>query len=301
LLESKSELFEGDDFHVIFSPERVLTGRVFQDLRRYPKLVGATNSKGFKLGKTFYDSVIQFDERSDLKFQNGVWDLGSLEAAEFAKLAETTYRDVNIALANQFAQFADTVGADIGRVIEACNSQPFSNIHKPGISVGGHCIPVYPRLYLHNDKDAHLVETARLKNLEMPGWVADKVNDAVRPLAEKKILILGATYRGGVKETAYSGVFALRDSLKQYCANVFVSDPMLTAEELTTRGLRTDFTNDQIDVIILHTDHEEYKNLTSDHFPNCFWIFDGRGTLNPSQFPNSVYWSIMGRDFDNIH
>ena len=68
-----------------------------------------------------------------------------------AKLAETTYRDVNIGLANQFAKFADKAGIDVYAVIEACNSQPYSHIHQPGIAVGGHCIPVYPRLYLHND------------------------------------------------------------------------------------------------------------------------------------------------------
>ncbi len=78
-----------------------------------------------------------------------------------AKLAETTYRDVNIGLANQFARYADTAGIDVARVIEACNSQPYSHIHRPGIAVGGHCIPVYPRLYLAGDPDATVVSTAR--------------------------------------------------------------------------------------------------------------------------------------------
>ena len=82
---------------------------------------------------------------------NGVWNLGSPEATELTKLAETTYRDVNIALANEFARFAEVSGIDIYQVIEAANSQPFSHLHRPGIAVGGHCIPVYPRLYLAGD------------------------------------------------------------------------------------------------------------------------------------------------------
>ena len=82
--------------------------------------------------------------------------MGSAEAAELTKLAETTYRDVNIALANEFARFADRTGIDIDRVIAAANSQPFSHIHRPGVAVGGHCIPVYPRFYLDADHEARL-------------------------------------------------------------------------------------------------------------------------------------------------
>ena len=95
--------------------------------------------------------------------------MGSAEAAELTKLAETTYRDVNIALANEFARFADRTGIDIDRVIAAANSQPFSHIHRPGVAVGGHCIPVYPRFYLDADPEARLPGAAREVNQAMPG------------------------------------------------------------------------------------------------------------------------------------
>ena len=78
--------------------------------------------------------------------------MGSAEAAELAKLAETTYRDLNIAFANELARHADALGLDVERVIDAANSQPFSHIHRPGVAVGGHCIPVYPRFYLAGDR-----------------------------------------------------------------------------------------------------------------------------------------------------
>ena len=110
MLEEGSGLTAGTDFHLVFSPERVLTGRVFADLRRYPKLVGGIDEASAAHGVRFYEAVLDFDERPDLARPNGVWDLGSAEASELAKLAETTYRDVNIGLANQFARFADTVG-----------------------------------------------------------------------------------------------------------------------------------------------------------------------------------------------
>ena len=170
MLEQGSGLVAGDGFHLVFSPERVLTGRVFADLRKYPKLVGGINQDSERRGIAFYESVLDFDERDDLPRANGVWPMGSAEAAEMAKLAETTYRDVNIGLANQFAKFADKNGIDVYAVIEACNSQPYSHIHQPGIAVGGHCIPVYPRLYLHNDPDATIVAAAREANAGMPEY-----------------------------------------------------------------------------------------------------------------------------------
>ena len=154
-LEAGSGLRCGDDFYLVFSPERVFTGRVFADLRRYPKLVGGVDEASAERGVRFYEEVLEFDDRPDLTRPNGVWDMGSAEGAEFAKLAETTYRDVNIGLANQFARFADSRGIDVQAVIDASNSQPFSHIHRPGVAVGGHCIPIYPRFYLWNRPVGH--------------------------------------------------------------------------------------------------------------------------------------------------
>ena len=161
----------------------MLTGRVFADLRRYPKLVGGIDEASAGRGVEFYEAVLDFDERPDLPRANGVWDLGSAEAAELAKLAETTYRDVNIGLANQFARFADTIGVDVRKVIEACNSQPYSHIHQPGIAVGGHCIPVYPRIYLWNDPAATVVRSAREANAAMPDYAVGLLAAAYGDLA----------------------------------------------------------------------------------------------------------------------
>ena len=113
MLEKFSGLLAGDGFNLVFSPERVLTGRVFQDLRRYPKLIGGIDEGSGRRGAAFYEKVLDFDERPDLDRANGVWNLGTAEAAEMAKLAETTYRDVNIGLANQFARFAESHGIEM--------------------------------------------------------------------------------------------------------------------------------------------------------------------------------------------
>jgi len=145
MLADASGLALGEDFFLCHSPERVYSGRIFSDLRRYPKLVGGTDPASTQRSIEFYQAILDFDERDDLPRPNGVWDLGSAEAAELAKLMETTYRDVNIALANEFAIFSERVGVDVYKVIEAANSQPFSHVRQPGIAVGGHWIPVYPR------------------------------------------------------------------------------------------------------------------------------------------------------------
>jgi nucleotide sugar dehydrogenase len=236
-LQAGSGLVEGRDFDVVFSPERVLTGRVFADLRRYPKLVGGLSPRGSARGRAFYEAVLEFDERADLARPNGVWDLGSAESAELAKLAETTYRDVNIALANEFAVFAERSGIDVAAVIDACNSQPYSHLHRPGIAVGGHCIPVYPQLYLWNDPGAGVVRAARERNAAMPGHAVDLLARVHGDLRGERVLVMGASYRGGVKESAFSGVFGTVTALAARGALVTVDDPMYSADELRRLGL----------------------------------------------------------------
>ena len=284
MIEQISGLEEGRDFTLIFSPERVLTGRVFADLRRYPKLVGGLSEDGTRRGIALYQQLLDFDVREDLPKPNGVWDMGSAEAAEMAKLAETTYRDVNIGLANQFAVYADKIGVDVQRVIDACNSQPYSHIHRPGIAVGGHCIPVYPRLYLSTDPDASVVRTARSFNASMPQYVVDRAKEILGDLTGLRVVVLGASYRGKVKETAFSGVFPTVDALRAAGAQVLVQDPMYTDEELEGFGWQPYHLGENVDVAIVQADHPEYSKLTPADLPGVRLLLDGRRVTNPALF-----------------
>ena len=284
LLQEGSGLTAGRDFHLVFSPERVLTGRVFADLRKYPKLVGGIDAGSARRGIEFYQAVLDFDDRPDLNRPNGVWDLGSAEAAELAKLAETTYRDVNIGLANQFARYADTIDVDVNLVIDACNTQPYSHIHRPGIAVGGHCIPVYPRLYLWNDPDATVVRAAREANAAMPAYAVDLLAAAIGDLTGVGVLVLGASYRGGVKETAFSGVFGTVDELRRRGAVPYVSDPMFSSAELEAHRLPA-YQGQEIGAAVLQADHAEYRGLTSDDLPGVKVLVDGRRTTDPDKLP----------------
>jgi nucleotide sugar dehydrogenase len=272
----------------VFSPERVLTGRVFADLRKYPKLVGGLSPEGAARATEFYEAALQFDDRPDLPRGNGVWDLGSAEAAEMAKLAETTYRDVNIGLANQFGVFAAQHGIDVYQVIEASNSQPYSHIHRPGIAVGGHCIPVYPRLYLWNDPDATIVRAAREANAGMPSYtVGLAVGAAGGDLTGRRAVVLGAAYRGGVKETAFSGVFATVDALRSAGAEVLVHDPMYSDDELRAFGWEPYHLGEPVDVVVVQADHPEYRDLGAADLPGAGVVVDGRAVLDRDRFPDA--------------
>jgi len=293
-LQELSGLVPGEDFFMAFSPERVLTGRVFADLRRYPKLVGGINQSSADQSMEFYNEVLDFDDRPDLNRANGVWDLGSAEAAELAKLAETTYRDVNIGLANQFAVFGAKHGIDVHAVIEASNSQPYSHIHSPGIAVGGHCIPVYPRLYLWNDSEATVVRAAREANAAMPEYTVGLLEENFGDLSGARVVVLGAAYRGGVKETAFSGVFATVDALKRRNAEVLVHDPMYSDDELTRLGFTPFHLGDSVDAAVVQADHVEYTSLRSQDLPGLKTIVDGRRITRSENF-GTVRHVVLGQ------
>jgi UDP-N-acetyl-D-glucosamine dehydrogenase len=283
-LAARSGLSPGRDFMLCHSPERVSSGRVFSDLRQYPKLVGGIDARSGKNAEAFYSSVLDFNERPDLPRPNGVWDLGSAEAAEFTKLAETTYRDVNIALANEFARSAEATGINVYEVIEAANSQPYSHLHRPGIAVGGHCIPVYPRLYLAGDPDAQLPATARHVNEAVPQRAVHLLAELTRGLSDLRVAVLGAAYRGGVKETAFSGVFAIVRELVLLGAVPLVHDPLYSDSELRRLDLEPYHIGEPCDAVIVHTDHREYGMLGPEGFPGVRALVDGRAITDADRW-----------------
>jgi UDP-N-acetyl-D-glucosamine dehydrogenase len=251
--------------HVAFSPERVSSGRVLRDLATYPKLVGGLDSEGEARAVELYRQFITEAE---------VWPMGSAEAAELTKLAETTYRDVNIAFANELARHADDLGLDVQRVIDAANSQPYSHIHRPGVAVGGHCIPVYPRFYLAGATQAQLPALSREVNEAMPSYAVDLLADLLGGLDGTRVLILGVAYRGGVKETAFSGAFPLRDALLGRGAQVVAADPLYDDGELRALGFEP-WDGEPVEGVVVQADHAEYSVL---EIP-ADGIVDGRGVV----------------------
>jgi nucleotide sugar dehydrogenase len=272
-LEARSGLHAEAEFHCAFSPERVYSGRVLRDLATYPKLVGGLSAAGEARAVELYRSFLDAE----------VWPMGSAEAAELAKLAETTYRDLNIAFANELARFADRAGVDVERVIDAANSQPFSHIHRPGVAVGGHCIPVYPRFYLDGDDHARLPVVAREVNEAMPGYAVDLLEAELGPLAGARVLILGVAYRGGVKETAFSGAFDLRTILAARGAHPVATDPLYDDGELRALGFEP-WDGGEVAGAIVQADHAAFAELSPVNLPGVRAVVDGRGALDPARF-----------------
>jgi UDP-N-acetyl-D-glucosamine dehydrogenase len=270
-LAARSGLEPESDFWAVHSPERVFSGRVFRDLATYPKLVGGLSDEGETRAVALYESFLDAEVRA----------MGSAEAAELTKLAETTYRDLNIAFANELARYADAIGVDAGRVIDAANTQPFSHIHRPGVAVGGHCIPVYPRFLLAGDPHARLPAVAREINEGMPAYAVRRLEAALGDdLAGRRVLILGVAYRGGVKETAFSGAFGLRDALAAHGAEPLAADPLYDAAELQELGFGP-WTGGPVDAAVVQADHAEYAHLTPDDVPGARVVLDGRGIVEP--------------------
>jgi nucleotide sugar dehydrogenase len=274
MLADGSGLALDRDFFLAFSPERVLVGRVLLDLRRYPKVVGGTSPEGTRRAVGFYRSVL--DEGTEVRA------VANAETAEMTKLAETTYRDVNIALANEYARYAARRQIDVMEVIGAANSQPYSHIHQPGVGVGGHCIPVYPHFLFNADADLQLPPLARRINEGMGGWAVGLLRDRIGPLDGVPVLVLGIAYRADVREDAFSSAFRLRDELLAAGARVFGHDPYFSADHLRETGFEPyDLTRPEpVSAAVLQAAHAAYQDLAVGELPGLQLLVDGRNALD---------------------
>ncbi|MCX6418509.1 MAG: nucleotide sugar dehydrogenase, partial [Actinobacteria bacterium] len=162
------------------------------------------------------------------------------------------------------------------------------------IAVGGHCIPVYPRLYLWNDSEATVVRAAREANAAMPEYTVGLLEENFGDLSGARVVVLGAAYRGGVKETAFSGVFATVDALKRRNAEVLVHDPMYSDDELTRLGFTPFHLGDSVDAAVVQADHVEYTSLSSQDLAGLKTIVDGRRITRSENF-GTVRHVVLGQ------
>jgi nucleotide sugar dehydrogenase len=280
MLEHISSLQAGCDFYLAYSPERVSSGSIFRDLRIYPKIIGGINEQSTTAAVAFYQSVLDAQ----------IITMASSDEAEFVKLIETTYRDVNIALANEFACFADAHGLDVAAAIEGANTQPYSHIHSPGVGVGGHCIPVYPYFLLAGAEKTQyfdnpmlmLLRYARQINDAMAEYAVHRIEGITGSLAGQIVLILGVAYRGDVREVAFTSAKLLQDALIEHGATVYADDPLFSADELHALGYTplTHLVEGEIRAIILQADHKSYQSFNFSRFASCEVVLDGRRALD---------------------
>jgi nucleotide sugar dehydrogenase len=285
-LEALSGLRADEDVFVAFSPERLYSGAALRNLATYPKLVGGVGPASTARAAAFYDAVLDTE----------VVAMSNAEAAEFSKLADTTYRDVNIALANEFARYAERVGVDIHEVIDAANSQPYSHIHQPGLGVGGHCIPVYPHFLMSRAPELEMVALARRTNDGQVGVAIKALQQELGGLEGVPILVLGLTYRHGVKELAYSRALPLIERLTHQGAVVSAFDPLLSDGE-TLACCATAWrwgAPGPFRAIVTQTADPLFSTLDPSWFADLEVLFDGRDSLGELALPETVAYRGIG-------
>lgn len=254
------------------SPERVSSGRIFRDLRTYAKVIGPLDEPSWQRAEAFYAAALEAPCLLRLR---------DPETAEFAKLAEGVYRDVNIALASELARYADALGIDVTKAIEAANSQPYAHIHQPGVGVGGHCLPVYPH-FLPEDAGLSLPAAARAINDAMAAYAVERLEGAIGPLRDAMVLILGLGYRPNVKEAANSSALLLAEALRSRGARPLVHDPLFSPGEIRALGLEPaePFPPQQVDAVIVQALHDAYRAIDWRAFAGCRAVLDGRNALD---------------------
>ncbi len=214
LLE-QSGLKSGIDFHLAYVPERVLPGQILRELIENARVIGGVDRASAEAGRELYRLFVR-----------GELILTDATTAEMVKLMENTYRDVNIAIANEFARLADRFGVDIWEAIALANRHPRVNILQPGIGVGGHCISVDPWFLVEAAPDlARLIRTARMVNDEQPAFVVDIIRRSVGDLRGLNVAALGLSYKADVDDVRESPAIAVCQQLLQAGAKVRAFEP----------------------------------------------------------------------------
>jgi nucleotide sugar dehydrogenase len=264
ILEEKTGMKAEDDFLLAYSPERIAEGRAIKDIvENYPKIVGGIGPKSLRVASALYEMIAK----------KGVKRMSNEMAAEFEKLAEGVYRDVNIALANELAELCRELGLDFEEIREAANSQPYSHLHKPGTGVGGLCIPIYPVFLMEKANSLgiklSLVETARKINRDMPGKISFLVKKVVEimELSYPNIGILGLAFRGDLDDSRLSPTYDLvLELMRLGYRSIIVHDPFIKEDEvLKELGVKLTSNLEEVltwaDIIVISTDHSLYKEI----------------------------------------
>ena len=224
LIENATRLIVGKDVFLAHCPERILPGDVFYEIVHNDRVIGGIDERSSLMAKAVYVSFVE----GEICITDDV-------TAELVKLMENTYRDVDIALANEFSLIAETLGVDINKAIEVANKHPRVNILSPGIGVGGHCLPVDPWFITEVDpKNSVIIQTARRINDEMPYKTAAKIRKAVAKISSPKIIALGVTYKPNVYDLRESPALKVIDLLREDGYNVEAYDPLIDESKFTS-------------------------------------------------------------------
>ncbi|WP_281183620.1 nucleotide sugar dehydrogenase [Staphylococcus schleiferi] len=270
----------GEDLYLVHCPERVLPGKILEELVHNNRIIGGVTPACVEAGKNVYRTFVQ-----------GEMIETNARTAEMSKLMENTYRDLNIALANELAKISNHLNINVLDVIEMANKHPRVNIHWPGPGVGGHCLAVDPYFIIAKDPEhSPLIQTGRKINRSMPQFVVDHVKKILQTVNGQKVTVFGLTYKGDVDDIRESPAFDIYELLKAIEGlDVVAYDP----------HVQLDFVEKDIakavegsSLVIVLSDHSEFKILKDQNFSSMKdkLILDTKNVI-PNTFNEVKYFN----------
>lgn len=271
----KSNLKLGEELFVSHSPERVIPGRIFEELTNNDRIIGGINEQSAQMTKELYEVFVK-----------GTIHLTDATTAELVKVMENTYRDVNIAFANELAKIGDTLDVNIWDAIKFANFHPRVNIHTPGPGVGGHCIAVDPWFVVELAPElSDIIKRSRETNDAMPTYVAQRTKKMLETYTEagNKVAVLGLSFKGDVDDMRESPAVTVIEELQKLNLEVASYDPHIKNVSHATQKQTIDEALENANIVVIVTDHTEFKNLTPEMISPQLKdkvIFDTKNILN---------------------
>ncbi|WP_409367930.1 nucleotide sugar dehydrogenase [Lysinibacillus sp. 38-6] len=269
----KANLEFGVDLFVAHSPERVIPGRIFEELVNNDRIVGGIDEKSSQMTKELYQI-----------FVNGTIHLTDATTAELVKVMENTYRDVNIAFANELAKMAEKLDVNIWEAIKFANYHPRVNVHFPGPGVGGHCIAVDPWFLVElGGEQAQIIHMSRNTNDSMPSYTAQKTQAILNEnkIAGGKVAVLGLAFKGNVDDMRESPSTIVIDELQNLGLEVISYDPHIKENKHATQTQSLEEATKDADIIVVLTDHNEFKAYDAKEITvKNKIVFDTKNCLN---------------------
>lgn len=270
----------GEDIYLVHCPERVLPGQIMHELVYNNRIVGGMTPACVEAGKKVYGTFVQ-----------GEMIETNAKTAEMSKLMENTYRDVNIALANELAMICNRLDINVHEVIEMANKHPRVNLHTPGPGVGGHCLAVDPYFIIAEaPEQSPLIQLSRAINVSMPEYVVSITKDMLSKLNGNKVTVFGLTYKGDVDDIRESPAFDIYELLrKEEGLEVNTYDPHVKMD-FVEKDMKTAVKDSSL--VLVLSDHSEFKILTDNDFETMKdkVIFDTKNVV-PNNFEEVQYFN----------
>ncbi len=274
----ESGLDIGNDVYVSHSPERVIPGQILYELVNNSRIVGGITEKSSLETKALYETFVK-----------GEIFITDATTAEMCKLMENTYRDVNIALANELAKVCEKIGVNAFDVINFANKHPRVNIHSPGPGVGGHCIAVDPWFIIEKaQKETVLMKNSRDINDTMPLYVANMAENILNE--KKKVTVLGVTYKPDVDDMRESPIVTLVKHLEDKNCEVSIVDPHVTKYNVDLY----EKVSGQ-DLLILAVNHKEFKDID---FEKVYDLMNSKNILDTRNFLDGKTLRKIGFNYE---